>query len=130
MQQGIITGGNGVEGQTNRQVRDIINENFTNLFHLSGLNNFINVSDPSYVITATDDFINCDCSSNNITLTLPTAVNQLGKKIKIRKADSSDNTITVNAFGIETINGNTDYRIKFTNTIMEVQSDNSNWIII
>lgn len=130
MTQQIITGGNGATGQTNRDVRDIINDNFTQLFRLTGSNNFINVSDATYTITDTDDFINCDCSVNDITLTLPTAVDKLGKKIVIRKADSGDNTITVNTYGSETINSNPTYTIQYGNTVMELQSDNVNWILI
>jgi hypothetical protein len=56
------------------------------------------------VSVATDvDLLNCDCTSGAITVTLPRAIK--GHTISIRKTDSSANTLTIDGFSIDTING-------------------------
>jgi hypothetical protein len=56
------------------------------------------------VSVSTDvDLLNCDCTPGAITVTLPRAMR--GHTITIRKTDSSANTLTIDGFSADTING-------------------------
>jgi len=70
----------------------------------------------------------CDCTSGNITISLPTAVgNQAAFNIK--KIDSSSNTVTIDPNSSETIDGAATVTIYDDDDFVQVQSDNSNWVI-
>lgn len=70
----------------------------------------------------------CDCTSGNITISLPTAVgNQAAFNIK--KIDSSINTVTIDPNSSETIDGAATVTIYDDDDFVQVQSDNSNWVI-
>lgn len=70
----------------------------------------------------------CDCTSGNITISLPTAVgNQAAFNIK--KIDSSTNTVTIDPDSSETIDGAATVTIYDDDDFVQVQSDNSNWVI-
>lgn len=70
----------------------------------------------------------CDCTSGNITISLPTAVgNQAAFNIK--KIDSSSNTVTIDPNSSETIDGSATVTIYDDDDFVQVQSDNSNWVI-
>ena len=70
----------------------------------------------------------CDCTSGNITISLPTAVgNQAAFNIK--KIDSSSNTVTIDPDSSETIDGAATVTIYDDDDFVQVQSDNSNWVI-
>ena len=79
----------------------------------------------TYVITAADYTINC--TANTFTVTLPTAVGCAGRIYNIK--NSGTGVITVDANGTETIDG------ELTQTLnqydnMQIQSTNTNWIIL
>lgn len=81
------------------------------------------LSDISGLVT-----ILCDCTSGNITISLPTAVgNQAAFNIK--KIDSSTNTVTIDPDSTETIDGQSTVTIYDDDDFVQVQSDNSNWVI-
>ena len=79
----------------------------------------------SYTLTDTDYTVNC--TSNTFNVTLPTAVGCIGRLYNIKNTGLG--TITVLPSGSQTIDGETYQRlVKPTN--MQVQSTNSNWIIL
>lgn len=49
--------------------------------------------------------VDVDASGGNVTVNLPTAVDNAGALIEVRKTDNSANTVTVDGYGSETING-------------------------
>lgn len=77
-------------------------------------------------ITEGGIFILCDCTSNAITVNLPTAV---GNKsvISIKKIDSSTNTVTIDPFSTQTVDGSTTALLQVQNVAITLVSDNSNW---
>ncbi len=57
----------------------------------------------SYTVIATDELINANASSGNITITLPTVVGTKGREISIRKIDSSTGVVSVVSASGETV---------------------------
>jgi hypothetical protein len=54
-----------------------------------------------------DNVILADATSNNITITLPPVAEAEGMLLRVKKIDSSVNTVTVDGDGTETIDGAT-----------------------
>lgn len=71
----------------------------------------------------------CDCTSNNITINLPTAIGNTAR-YKIKKIDSSSNTVIIDPFGTQTIDGSTTVTISKQYLALELVSDNTNLSII
>ena len=61
----------------------------------------------AYTATTGDDVIQADVTSAGFTVTLPAASVQRGHVIRIKKIDSSGNTLTVARAGSDTIDGAT-----------------------
>ncbi len=59
-------------------------------------------------LDATHFFVDVDCTSDSIDITLPTVVGINGREYIIRKLDASANTVTITPDGTETINGSSD----------------------
>jgi len=78
------------------------------------------------------NFYPCDGSSAGFTATLPTAVSNSGKQIKIIKTDATSNAITINTTSSQTIGDRSSGDITLTriNDYLEVISDGSNWLIM
>lgn len=73
-------------------------------------------------------FINA--SAGPVTLNLPTANGQLGYVYKIKKVDTSSNTVTIEPYGSETIDDDTNIDVADYNNAPELVSDNTNWKIM
>lgn len=56
-----------------------------------------------YAALLTDDVILVDASTGDVIVTLPAAADQIGKQYRIKKVDSSANTVTIDGDGAETI---------------------------
>lgn len=78
--------------------------------------------------TDSDNIILVDTSADNVELALPTASTIEGKGITIIKVSSDANTLTINPYGAETINGASTATISTQYEGMSVSSDGSNWI--
>nr|NIT61967.1 hypothetical protein [Fodinibius sp.]NIY30547.1 hypothetical protein [Fodinibius sp.] len=89
----------------------------------------ITVLDTPYTATIDEYFINCDCSGGNIVINLPTAIGQRGKTFVITKIDASANTVTVDAFGAETINGALTAALSSRYESLNIYSDGANWLL-
>lgn len=70
-----------------------------------------------------------DCTANNVTLTLPTAIGNGGQQISILKTDNTGNIITVITTGGQTINGDVNLIIRHQNTFITIISNGSNFIL-
>ena len=79
------------------------------------------LDDTNYVVL-------CDCTSNDITINLPTSVD--GRMYYIKKTDSSVNTVTVDGNSTETIDGDETKVITMQYDAILVVGDGSNWYII
>lgn len=71
----------------------------------------------------------CDCTSNAITVNLPTAVGNTATFI-VKKIDSSSNTVTIDAFSTQTIDGGSTAVLQVQNESLSLVSDNTNIRII
>ena len=84
----------------------------------------------TYTIVATDNVILADCTSNIITITLPTAVGRSGAVFNIKKIDSTGNQLTIATTSSQTIDGLTTQVIGLQYKGFTVVSNGSNWSII
>ena len=81
----------------------------------------------NYTILSTDFTILCDCTSGNITITLPTLDSWL---FNIKKIDSSANTVTIDTQWSELIDGTATKTIGTQYTGYQVQTDWFNYYIL
>jgi hypothetical protein len=88
----------------------------------------------SYSTTTTismeDTIILASASGGSITLTLPAAATYPGKVYKIKKTDSSANTVTIDGNASETIDGTLVKYIDNQYDSIEIVSDGTNWAMI
>jgi len=80
-----------------------------------------------YTLTGGDHTILVDCSSGNVTLTLPTAVGCAGRMYIIKRIDGSANAANINSDGSEEIEGSTSPASVFPMSSIVIQSDDSGW---
>ena len=83
----------------------------------------------NHTVTAGDHTIFANATSTNITVTLPTAANIMGRQYIIKRVDSSGNSVTIDPDGSETIEGASTMTLVGQRSIV-IQSDNSNWWIM
>ena len=84
----------------------------------------------AYTVTTSDfgALVDCDATSAAFTVTLPTASSAGdGFEITVKKTDSSENAITVDGDGSETIDGATTISIATQYQSAVLRSDGSNW---
>jgi hypothetical protein len=84
----------------------------------------------NYTLTTTDFTVLANASTAAFTLTLPTAVNASGQIYTIKKIDSSANAVTISTTLSQTIDGLASYALSYQYQGLQVQSTNSNWVII
>lgn len=80
----------------------------TSTLHVNGSISYTSTStSASVTLTALDYNVNVDASGGNITITLPPASSAYQREYTIKKKDTSLNTVTIDANGSETIDGDT-----------------------
>lgn len=94
----------------------------------AGYHDSLTTKTGAYTATTSDTVILCDTSSGGFTITLPTAVGNERKRFYIKKIDVA-NTLTVDADGSETIDGETTASIVGLNSI-QIVSDGTEWWIL
>lgn len=82
-----------------------------------------------YTLGAADSIIAGDATGAPITETLPTAVGHQGIEYRIKKIDSSANTVTVGTTGGETIDGSPTYVLFAQYSAVVVVSDGADWLV-
>lgn len=99
---------------------------------------FRRISGPEDVVSKSSDhtvalnegIILVDASGgSNITSTLHTAVTRKGKKIIVKKTDSTSNTVIIDADGSETIDGSATQTLTDQYQSIYLISDGTNWIL-
>lgn len=90
----------------------------------------INFSSSPYTVIPTTGttLYQVDCSDGDVIMNFPTAIGSTAIW-GVKKIDSSLNTITLEPFGAQTIDGNANQTILFQNTQVDIYSDNSNLFI-
>jgi hypothetical protein len=83
----------------------------------------------NYTAAFNDTLLFTNCSTGNITITLPTAVNLKGKEFVVKKIDSSSNVTVIKATGAEIIDGETSWTVPGQYQSFSVVSDNTTWYI-
>jgi hypothetical protein len=81
----------------------------------------------TYVAVVSDEVILCDASGGAFTVTLFTAAGNTGKRIRIKKIDSTFNRITIDANASETIDGALVRRLATQDEYVTIISDGANW---
>ncbi len=84
----------------------------------------------NYTATVNDAFIPVDATSGAVTITLKPAAQAKGKRITVKKTDSSSNTVTVDANGSETIDDALTQIISYQYDSICMMSDGSEWWIV
>lgn len=87
------------------------------------------ITTATYTILATDYTIITNTTSNNIALTLPTAVGATGRVYNIKRTIQNANILTINTTSSQTIDGGLTAIITRQSSVT-VQSDGSNWWIL
>ena len=84
-----------------------------------------------HTVTAGDHTMFVNASANNITVTLPTAANIVGRQYIIKRVDSGggSTSVTIATNGSETIEGAASMTLADQRSII-IQSDNNNWWIM
>jgi hypothetical protein len=90
----------------------------------------INNTDSPYSAATSEDVILCDASSGVITVNLYAASSNDGRKITIKKTDSSTNIVTIDGNASETVEGSTTYLLHTQNQLVTLVCDGSNWHIV
>lgn len=80
----------------------------------------------TYAIDNTDCVVNC--TSGTFTVTLPTAVGLEGQYFIVKNRGTG--VITVDGYGVETIDGLANKLLAVQNESIMVISDGANWIIV
>ena len=79
----------------------------------------------SYSILTTDCFLAADCTSANLTFTLPSASANTGRIFYCKKIDSSLNTLTIVGNGTDQIDGISSFLINEQNQSVSLISNGS-----
>ena len=83
----------------------------------------------NHTATAGDHTIFANASSTNITVTLPTAANIVGRQYIIKRVDTAVTSVTIATDGSETIEGAASMALTGHRSVV-IQSDNNNWWIV
>jgi hypothetical protein len=84
-----------------------------------------------YTIAATDMVVLLDCTDGSITVNLPAAATSNGRKLILKKIDSSIiNTVTIDGNSSENIDGAGTYPLNAQYDKVEIVCDGSNWFVV
>ncbi len=91
-----------------------------------------NITEVSASLTATfeHDVILVDATSGDIVVTMPPAQGRMGREFDVKKIDSSVNTVTLDGFGSDLIDGEAEFIIGTQNDSIRLISDNTDWWIL
>lgn len=81
-------------------------------------------------MTTSNEVVFVNASSGEVDVTLYAASSNGGRKLIIKKTDSSGNAVNILRTSSETIDGATSIILYHQNESITLMSDNSNWFII
>ena len=82
-----------------------------------------------YTALVTDNFIHVNAGSGVVTISLYTAVGNLGRKLTIKKTDSTFNKVIIDGAGTETLDGALTRSLATQYESVTIESDNFNWLV-
>ena len=94
-----------------------------------GISTKFHTTSTNYSISATDSFIAGNATSGAITITLPNAAGIIGREYTIKKIDASSNTVTIDPYGTQTIDGKGMLILGARWDYGTVVSDGVNWLV-
>ena len=83
-----------------------------------------------YDVTCDDDVILVDANLTPITISMPPLSDCLGKKIAVKKIDESNNLVTIDGSGSETIDSETEQFLTVFGDAPQMVSQTTGWYII
>lgn len=83
----------------------------------------------NYTLLSSDEYIPVNATSGTITISIPSASGNAGKRWIIVKADSSTNSVIIKPDGSETINGAATYSLSAQYDFVEIMSNGSEILI-
>jgi hypothetical protein len=89
----------------------------------------LTVRSSDYTLILTNYRVYADGTSNTVTITLPTAIGNLGLTYSI-KCINDTFTVDVATFGAEKIDGDTLNFEIFNHEVIDIQSDGANWWLV
>lgn len=84
----------------------------------------------TYTLTNSDDVILADASSAGFTITLHAAASATSKVYRIKKTDSTSNTVIIDGNSSETIDGQLTYTLTAEGESVTIVTNGSNWFIV
>lgn len=84
----------------------------------------------SGAVTSSDDFLQVNCTSGAVTMTLPAASLSTGKMFRFQKTDATTNKLIIDPNASETIGGFSTLELFSPNQVCEIYSDGNNWDIV
>ena len=84
----------------------------------------------NYTMNDIDVLIKGDATAGDITVTLLSAKAREGRRIIVKKTDSSANLVTIDPDGSETLDGAATISLTQQNAVREYISDGANWQLI
>jgi len=85
-------------------------------------------ADSPYSVTATDEVVLADATAGAITVNLPTPTS--GRRLNVKKIDSSANVVTVDTPGAETIDGAATFPLASQYDSVTLVSDGTDWFVL
>lgn len=85
--------------------------------------------DGDYTATDLDSTVVADATGGNITVTLPQAMTVQGMILTVKKVDGSGNTVTVDGYSSETIDGATTKVLSSQYEAITIHSSGSEWFV-
>lgn len=83
-----------------------------------------------YTMVDIDSLILMDATAGNRTVTLLTAAGREGRRVIVKKTDSSANLVTIDPAGAEKIDDAATIALTQINASREMMSDGTNWVLI
>ena len=127
-----ITSAEIVEGNPNtNSLWEKIRLNFNDLNdRLIGIDVDTITTNETIVTRTTPLYLLCDTTSASLTVTLPTAVSMLNRRLFFKKISPDVNTVTIDPVSAELVDGSATYVITGDNDAIEVISDGTEWHVI
>jgi len=84
----------------------------------------------TYTLNNTYDVVLCNCAGGAITLNLPAAATNTGRKYTVKKIDATANEVTINPNALETIDDDTTLILDSQYSSAQIVCDGTEWWIV
>jgi hypothetical protein len=110
---------------------DVTIATYDNMYYVVPSTSAVSVTNISatYTTSSNTELIKANTAGGSITINLVSAVGNGGLKFIIIKTSAS-NTLTIDPYSSQTINGAATYDLTLVNETLEIISDNANWVIV